>query len=58
MNEREVVKEERRMRVDNQPYGRLSEIIYDQAFTVHGLSPTRTHELRQRFKAWAAEIAR
>ncbi len=33
--EREVVKEERRMRVDNQPYGRLSEIIFDQAFTVH-----------------------
>jgi zinc protease len=33
--EREVVKEERRMRVENQPYGRLSEIIYDQAFTVH-----------------------
>ena len=34
-NEREVVKEERRMRIDNQPYGRLQEIIYDQAFTVH-----------------------
>src|SRR5262249_26588818 len=34
-NEREVVKEERRMRVDNQPYGRLSEIIFDQAFNVH-----------------------
>jgi zinc protease len=33
--EREVVKEERRMRVDNQPYGRLNEIIYDQAFTTH-----------------------
>ncbi len=33
VNEREVVKEERRMRVDNQPYGRLNEIIYDQAFT-------------------------
>ncbi len=33
--EREVVKEERRMRVDNQPYGRLSEYIYDHAFTVH-----------------------
>src|SRR5438876_2498878 len=33
--EREVVKEERRMRVDNQPYGRLQEIIYDQAFAVH-----------------------
>ncbi len=34
-NEREVVKEERRMRVDNQPYGRLNEIIYDHAFKVH-----------------------
>jgi zinc protease len=34
-NERQVVKEERRMRVDNQPYGRLSEIIFDQAFGVH-----------------------
>jgi len=33
--EREVVKEERRMRVENQPYGRLQEIIADQAFTVH-----------------------
>jgi zinc protease len=30
-----VVKEERRLRVDNQPYGRLSEILYDKAFTVH-----------------------
>ena len=35
VNEREVVKEERRMRVDNQPYGRLDEIIYDQTFTTH-----------------------
>jgi zinc protease len=34
-NEREVVKEERRMRIENQPYGRLQEIISDQAFTVH-----------------------
>jgi zinc protease len=33
--EREVVKEERRMRVESQPYGRLSEIIYDNAFTTH-----------------------
>jgi len=33
--ERLVVKEERRMKVENQPYGRLSELIYDQAFTVH-----------------------
>src|SRR5881409_120428 len=35
ITEREVVKEERRMRIDNQPFGRLSEIIFDQAFTVH-----------------------
>ena len=34
-NEREVVKEERRMRVDNPPFGRLSEIIYEQIFTKH-----------------------
>src|SRR6187401_1790561 len=33
--EREVVKEERRMRVENQPYGRLQEIIAEHAFTVH-----------------------
>jgi zinc protease len=33
--EREVVKEERRMRVENQPFGRLNEIIYDHAFSVH-----------------------
>jgi zinc protease len=32
--EREVVKEERRLRVDNQPYGRLSEILYDSFYTV------------------------
>jgi zinc protease len=33
--EREVVKEERRQRIDNQPYGRLNEIIYDHAFVAH-----------------------
>ena len=33
--EREVVKEERRMRVENQPYGRLNEIVYDHAFASH-----------------------
>lgn len=34
-NEREVVKEERRMRIENQPYGRLNEILFSHAFTVH-----------------------
>ena len=33
--ERDVVKEERRMRVENQPYGRLSELIYEHTFRVH-----------------------
>ena len=33
--EREVVKEERRLRYENQPFGRLSEIIYDNAFVAH-----------------------
>jgi zinc protease len=33
-NERQVVKEERRLRIDNQPFGRLSEILYDNFFTV------------------------
>lgn len=33
--EREVVKEERRQRLENQPYGRLPEIIYGEAFSVH-----------------------
>ncbi len=34
-NERQVVQEERRMRIENQPYGRLNEILFEQAFTVH-----------------------
>ncbi len=35
LNEREVVQEERRMRFENQPFGRLPEIIFDKAFEVH-----------------------
>ena len=34
-SEREVVKEERRVRVDNRPYGRVVEDLYAAAFTVH-----------------------
>ncbi|HUI44165.1 MAG TPA: pitrilysin family protein [Terriglobia bacterium] len=34
-NEREVVKEERRQRFDNQPYGNVVEVLYQHAFTVH-----------------------
>jgi predicted Zn-dependent peptidase len=45
-NEREVVKEERRLRVDNQPFGRLSEILYDTFYTVSPYKHTthRKHE--------------
>jgi len=34
-NEREVVKEERRQRFDNQPYGTVVEVLYQNAYTVH-----------------------
>ncbi len=34
-NEREVVKEERRERFDNQPYGTVVEVLYQNAYTVH-----------------------
>jgi predicted Zn-dependent peptidase len=34
-NEREVVKEERRMRIENPPYGLLNELIISNAFEVH-----------------------
>jgi predicted Zn-dependent peptidase len=34
-NEREVVKEERRQRFDNQPYGTVIETLYQHAFTIH-----------------------
>jgi len=33
--EREVVKEERRWRYDNEPFGLLSELLYDFAYTEH-----------------------
>ncbi|MGD0697127.1 MAG: pitrilysin family protein [Terriglobia bacterium] len=33
--EREVVKEERRQRLDNQPYGTVVEVLYQNAFKVH-----------------------
>jgi predicted Zn-dependent peptidase len=33
--EREVVKEERRMRIENPPFGLLSELVSDHAFDVH-----------------------
>jgi zinc protease len=34
-SERDVVKEERRLRIDNPPYGRLFEVVLDNTFTTH-----------------------
>jgi zinc protease len=34
-SERDVVKEERRLRVDNPPFGRLFEVVLDKTFTTH-----------------------
>ncbi len=39
-SERKVVEEERRVRVDNQPYGSLEEDLRAAAFTVHGYHHT------------------
>ena len=39
-SERQVVEEERRVRVDNQPYGSLQEDLRAAAFTVHGYHHT------------------
>ncbi|MFL6200882.1 MAG: M16 family metallopeptidase [Thermoanaerobaculia bacterium] len=34
-SERDVVKEERRMRIENPPFGRLFEVVLDKTFTTH-----------------------
>jgi zinc protease len=34
-SERDVVKEERRLRVDNPPFGRLFEVVLDKTYTTH-----------------------
>ena len=55
-SEREVVKEERRLRVDNQPFGRLSEILYDNAFTVHPYKHTTIGSMRDLDAASVADV--
>ena len=44
--EREVVKEERRWRYENEPFGLLSEIVYDHAFTAHPYKHTAIGSMR------------
>ena len=55
-NEREVVKEERRLRVDNQPFGRLSEILYDTAFTVSPYKHTTIGSMKDLDAASVADV--
>ena len=35
LSEREVVKEERRLRYENPPYGRIGELVFDALYTTH-----------------------
>ena len=55
-SEREVVKEERRLRVDNRPYGMIQEDLYDAAFTVHGYHHTAIGSIADLDKATLAEV--
>ena len=55
-SEREVVKEERRMRVDNQPYGKVIEDLYAAAFTVHPYHHTTIGSLDDLNKATISDV--
>ena len=54
--EREVVKEERRMRIDNQPYGALSEVIYNETFAVHPYKHTTIGSMSDLDAASVADV--
>lgn len=55
-SEREVVKEERRVRVDNVPYGNIEEDLRAAAFTVHGYHHTPIGSMADLDKATLAEV--
>ncbi len=55
-SEREVVKEERRVRVDNRPYGRVTEDLYATAFTVHPYRHTTIGSMDDLNKATVADV--
>jgi zinc protease len=52
----EVVKEERRMKVENQPFGQLSELIFDRAFTTHPYKHPTIGSLRDLEAASLAQV--
>jgi zinc protease len=55
-SEREVVKEERRVRVENQPYGYLQEDLRAAAFTVHGYHHTPIGSMEDLDKATIQDV--
>jgi zinc protease len=55
-SEREVVKEERRVRVDNQPYGYLQEDLRAAAFSVHGYQHTPIGSMEDLDKATIQDV--
>ncbi|HET9402558.1 MAG TPA: pitrilysin family protein [Candidatus Acidoferrales bacterium] len=55
-SEREVVKEERRTRVDNVPYGRVIEDLYAAAFTVHPYHHTTIGSMEDLDKATVGDV--
>ncbi len=55
-SERQVVEEERRVRVDNQPYGTLEEDLRAAAFTVHGYHHTPIGSIEDLDKATLEDV--
>jgi zinc protease len=55
-SEREVVKEERRMRVEDPPYGRVFEDLYAAAFSVHPYHHTTIGSMDDLNKASLADV--
>ncbi|HKV04001.1 MAG TPA: pitrilysin family protein [Candidatus Acidoferrales bacterium] len=55
-SERQVVEEERRVRVDNQPYGLIEEDLRGAAFTVHGYHHTPIGSIADLDKATLEDV--
>jgi len=55
-SERQVVEEERRVRVDNEPYGSLEEDLRAAAFTVHGYHHTPIGSIEDLDKATVEDV--
>ncbi len=55
-SERQVVEEERRVRVDNQPYGAIEEDLRAAAFTVHGYHHTPIGSIADLEKATLEDV--